>query len=168
MPWMGERMNSSKPDGLRKLLEELLSYVTRRKKTHVAALRVIKSDDPLPQEDVRQYWTSVIFIGFSHWFSIWSFWVNSVNLYFSIWILCGLKLKIWKIVSGVKSIFCVRTLRLKRHCRKAKHIIYLKSFLLLTKKTTSILCLGSYFACSITQIVRKGLSSHRWTRSSGF
>ncbi|GAV02103.1 hypothetical protein RvY_12708 [Ramazzottius varieornatus] len=60
MPWMGERMNFSKPDGLRKLLEEVLSYITRRKKVHVAALRVIKSDDPLPQEDyLDSLWTQV-------------------------------------------------------------------------------------------------------------
>ena len=52
MPWIGERMNAARPEELRKLLEEVLSYITRRKKTHVAALRIIKSDDPLPQEDV--------------------------------------------------------------------------------------------------------------------
>ncbi|OQV15750.1 Nuclear cap-binding protein subunit 1 [Hypsibius exemplaris] len=60
MPWIGERMNATKPEELRKLLEEILSYITRRKKIHVAALRIIKSDDPLPQEDyLDSLWTQV-------------------------------------------------------------------------------------------------------------
>ncbi|XP_055329052.1 nuclear cap-binding protein subunit 1-like isoform X2 [Paramacrobiotus metropolitanus] len=60
LPWIGEKLNFSRPDDLKKLLDDVVAYTSRRKLLHVNALRIIRSDDPLPQEDyIDSLWNQV-------------------------------------------------------------------------------------------------------------
>ncbi|XP_022097425.1 nuclear cap-binding protein subunit 1-like [Acanthaster planci] len=51
LPWVGGEVSEKKDEELEKILSKIESYLRKRKKDHVAMLRVWHSDSPHPQED---------------------------------------------------------------------------------------------------------------------
>ena len=52
LPWVGRELYEKKESELDRMLGSLEGYIKRRNKTHHTALRVFRSDNPHPQEEV--------------------------------------------------------------------------------------------------------------------
>ena len=52
LPWVGRELYEKKESELDRMLGSLEGYIKRRNKTHYTALRVFRSDNPHPQEEV--------------------------------------------------------------------------------------------------------------------